>query len=310
MTLPNILGKEFDCINKIIAALPVGGRIGDDCAVIKWGGKNLLLSVDTFVENVHFDLKYFKLNEVGEKCCEASLSDIAAMGGKASYVTLSLSVPDHKIIGAITQGVKHSLAKHNLKLIGGDTTFSKSIVVSFTVIGESKNPVYRSGAKPGDSVVVSSFTGLSYGGFYALKKKIKGFKKLETKHKLPFARLDIAEKISKVATSMIDISDGLVSELYHIAYASNVSIIVDKIPVDPELKRFAETTGIDPKTMACYGGEDFELLYTRPSKAKGKVLGHSIGKVIRSSGPNLVYLKNADGSLSVLPGNVGFKHFK
>jgi thiamine-monophosphate kinase len=306
MTLPNILGKEFDCINKIIRSLPVGGGIGDDCAVIRWGGKNLLVSVDTFVEKVHFDLRYFKLHEVGERCAEAALSDIAAMGGKALYATLSLSVPDHKMIEAVAKGVKRSLTRHKVKLIGGDTTFSSSVIVSFTVMGEASKPVYRSGAKPGDSVYVSSYTGLSCGGFYALKNKIKGFDKLKAVHKTPRARLDIAQKIAKHASSMIDISDGLVSELYHLAHAGGVSIVIDKIPIHPDLKRLAKALMPDPKIMALYGGEDFELLYTSRNK---DMSGIKIGKVTKTMDKPAVYIKTTGGNIQVLPPDIGFKHF-
>jgi thiamine-monophosphate kinase len=311
MTLPNILGKEFVCINKIMRSLPVGGAIGDDCAVISWGGKNLLVSVDTFVEKVHFDLRYFELHEVGERCAEASLSDIAAMGGKALYATLSLSVPDHKMIEAVTKGVKRSLTRHKVKLVGGDTTFSSSVIVSFTVMGEASKPVYRSGAKFGDSVCVSSYTGLSYGGFHALKNKIKGFDVLKAKHKTPKARLDIAQKISRSATSMIDISDGLVSELYHLAHASGVSIVIDHVPLHAELKRLARTSKNhkhDPKIMALYGGEDFELLYTIPNK-RAIASGIKIGNVIRSKGKPAVYIKTTGGNIELLPPDIGFKHF-
>jgi len=310
MTLPNILGKEFDCINKIIADLPSGGRIGDDCAVIRHGNKNMLVSVDTFVEDVHFSLKYFNLDEVGQRCCEASLSDIAAMGGKALYATFSISVPDHSMIGAVACGVKRSLLHHKVKIIGGDTTFSKSVIISFTVIGEASKPIYRSGAKPGDSIYVSLYTGLSEGGLYALKNKLKGFNILKAKHKKPMARLDIAPKISKYANSMVDISDGLVSELYHLAYASNVSIVIDKIPIHPELKKLGLASKIDPKIMAFYGGEDFELLYTTSKKPAQKPIGFPLGKVIKEAKNNCVYFKDAKGTLTVLPPNIGFKHFR
>ena len=159
-TLPNILGKEFDCINKIMTKLPVGGSIGDDCAVIVFGQKKLLVSVDSFIEDVHFNMDYFNLERLGEHCAEASLSDIAAMGGKALYITISVSVPKSEFIEKLSLGLKRSLDRHGIKLIGGDTTYSKNIVISCTVIGEAKHPVYRHGAKPGDDIYISSYTGL------------------------------------------------------------------------------------------------------------------------------------------------------
>jgi thiamine-monophosphate kinase len=269
-TLPNILGKEFDCINKIMNKLPVGAGIGDDCAVIDFDSKSLLVSVDSFIEDVHFDMNYFSLEELGEHCAEGSLSDIAAMGGKALYMTLALSVPKSKLIDKLSFGIKKSLKRHKVKLIGGDTTYSKKIVISCTVIGEAKSPVYRAGAKPGDEVYISSYTGLSKAGFYVLKNKIKGFKALKSKHLRPLARLDISQKLSSIASSMIDISDGLVSELYHLAHSSNVDIIINNVPIHKELKKLEASYGVSAIDNALFGGEDFELLYTIPKKTKSK----------------------------------------
>ena len=307
MTLPYILGKEFRCINKITRELPTLG-VGDDCAVIRLGGKHLLVSVDAFVENVHFDLSYFTLAEIGKRCTEAALSDIAAMGGKPLYILLSWSAPKVDLIEKIAQGVKKSLIRHKVKLIGGDMTRSKDITMSLTVIGETKKPVYRSGAKNGDYVYVTSYTGLSEAGRQLLKNKTHGFERLKRAHKDPEAKIKIGQKLSKVATSMIDISDGLVSELYHLAHSSNVSIELDHIPIHKDLKLCSEKTKTTAEGFSLYGGEDYELLYTVQRKNIKHAIGFKIGRVIKSKKRNKkVYLNKKGKKILIKP--TGFKHF-
>ena len=283
MSLPSILGKEFASINKIIKELPTLG-VGDDCAIVSTTkGSNYIYSVDSFVEDVHFDTDYYSFSELGEHCCEAALSDIAAMGGKALYLLISVSTPDTKIITKLSRGIKTSLLRHKVKLIGGDTTFSKKLYISITVIGECKRPVMRSGAKVDDNIYISSYTGLSAAGLYVLKNKIKGFPFLEKSHKKPLARLDISQKIGKYASSMIDISDGLSSELLHITYASNVSESIENIPIHKELKRLSKLMDIDPEKFALHGGEDFQLLYTMPKKNAKHAIGFKIGHIEKHS---------------------------
>lgn len=316
-TLPNILGKEFDCINKIMKELPVGAGIGDDCAVINFASKSLLVSVDSFIEDVHFNMHYFSLKELGEHCAEASLSDIAAMGGRALYMTLSVSVPEPHLIDELSLGIKRSLKRHKLKLIGGDTTYSKKIVISCTVIGEAVRPIYRSGARAGDDIYLSSYTGLSRAGIYVLKNKITGFKTLRSKHLSPIARLDISQKLSKFASSMIDVSDGLVSELYHLAHASKLDMVIDKIPTHSDLKKLETLYGISATDNVLFGGEDFELLYTVPKthssqsgNSSGSNLGIKIGTVKKRTNKELasVYIKDKNGKLNLIEPK-GYSHF-
>ncbi|MFH1223181.1 MAG: thiamine-phosphate kinase [Pseudomonadota bacterium] len=283
-------------------------KVGDDCAQLKAGQKYFLVSVDTFVENVHFDLKYFNLAEVGERCTEAAISDIAAMGGKPLYITLSLSASNTDVIEKIADGVKKPLCAHKMKLIGGDITYSKNIVVSLTVIGETKKPILRSGAKPGDYVYVSSYTGLSEAGRLLLKKKVPGFNLLKRAHKSPEAKIKLGLKLSNIATSMIDISDSLISELYHIAHASNVSIEVENIPIHKDLKLVCKKIKTTPERLAMYGGEDYALLYTVPPKYSRHALGHRIGKIILQKNQNKKVHLNKNGKTTLITPR-GFKHF-
>jgi len=307
-TQPNILGKEFDCINKIVKKLPTH-NIGDDCAVLEFGGKNLLVSVDTFSDKVHFDTRSFSLKEIGERCSEAAISDIAAMGGKPIYIAISLAVPNNKIISEITDGIKNSVNRHKVLVIGGDTTYSKILSISITVLGTTKKPVYRYGAKPGDTIYITGHTGLSAAGLYALKKKIKGFKMLEQKHKNPIARIKKGITLAKYVNAMIDISDGLASELYHIAFQSNVNMELSNIPLHTTLKSFCKKQKLDANEFALCGGEDYELLLTGPEDKLSKIKGLiKIGKVTCKSNNTKIYINQNKKSL-ILDPSKGFKHF-
>ena len=305
---PNILGKEFDCINKIIKKLPTHS-IGDDCAVLEFGGKNLLVSVDTFCDKVHFDTGYFSLKEIGERCSEAAISDIAAMGGRPLYIAVSLSVPNNKLISGITDGIKRSVNRHKVFVIGGDTTYSKISSISITVLGTANKPIYRHGANPGDAVYISGYTGLGAAGLYVLQKKIKGFKMLEQKHKSPIAKIKTGMISAKNASSMIDISDGLVSELYHLAFQSKMNIEITNIPIHKTLKDFCKKQKLDPKRFVLYGGEDYELLITgeqaKLSRIKSLI---KIGTVVGRSNKASVYIKQNKRKV-ILDPSKGFKHF-
>jgi thiamine-monophosphate kinase len=306
--LPNILGKEFVCINKIIKKLPVQS-IGDDCAVLDFGGKNLLLTVDTFSDKVHFDTKYFSLKEIGQRCSEASISDIAAMGGRPLYMALSLALPDHCSIPKLIDGIKSSLSRHRVTIVGGDTTYSKVLSISMTVIGTATRPIYRNGAKIGDTVYITGHTGLSMAGLYVLKNKVPGFNTLKNAHKSPRANIKKGLAMSKYANSMIDISDGLVSELYHIAHQSKVGIELTNVPMGRELIKFCKKNRVHPESFALYGGEDYELLLTGPESKLSKIKGLiKIGKVVPAKGHTRVYL-NKDDKRTVLDPLKGFKHF-
>jgi len=291
--------------------MPVLG-VGDDCAVVKVGAKTgakaLLFSVDMFVEHVHFDIKYFSLVEIGKRCAEAALSDIAAMGGKPLYMLVSWSAPKPATIEKMARGVKKSLVKHGVKLIGGDLTRSKDITISLTVIGETKKPIYRSGAKPGDYVYVTSYTGLSEAGRQLLENKITGFDNLKKAHKAPEAKIKTGQKLAKIANAMIDISDGLASELYHLAHSSNVGIEIYKVPVHKSLKLVSKKIKTSAEGLALYGGEDYELLYTVSPEYSRHAIGYKIGRVISSKKQNKKVYLNKDGK-KILITPKGFKHF-
>ena len=292
--------------------------IGDDAAVIKYDGeKQTLVSTDMLVEGVHFDLTYVPLKHLGYKAITVNLSDIAAMNGIPKQVTVGIAASSRFSVEALEElyaGMLFACKKYNVDLIGGDTTSSTSgLIVSITAIGEADkdNIVYRNGAQEKDLLCVSGDLGGAYMGLQILEREKFVFKDnpnvqpdlegndyiLERQLK-PEARVDIIELLGKLnlkPTSMIDVSDGLASEIIHLCTQSEVGceLYEDKIPIDPQTFERAREFNLDPTVCALSGGEDYELLFTIPmadyDKIKGlpdfTVIGHITPK---TSGVNLV----------------------
>lgn len=260
--------------------------IGDDAAVLDAGNHYTLVSTDMLVEGVHFDLSYTPLKHLGYKAVVVNLSDIYAMNGVPTQITVSIAVSNRFSVEALEEiykGIHLACQIYNVDLIGGDTTSSTSgLVLSITAIGECpKNAVsYRGGARIGDIVCVSGNFGAPYLGLQILEREkhvfseVQGLQPELDQHQYligrllkPEARRDVVayfEKNGIVPTSMIDVSDGLASELFHIANQSNVGIIIeeDKLPIHPDTEAQAIDFGLDPITCALHGGEDYELLFT------------------------------------------------
>ena len=261
--------------------------IGDDAAVLKVDKNRLqLLSSDMLVEGIHFDLSYTPLKHLGYKSVIVNASDIYAMNGMPKQIMISIAVSNRFSVESIEElysGIQLACEKYNIDLIGGDTTSSQSgMVISLTVIGEvNKNNIsYRKGANKNDLLVVTGDLGASYLGLQILKREKKIF--LENPeiqpdlqgHDYPIGRQlkpdskeDIIKKFQKlniVPTSMIDISDGLSSEILHISKSSNVGVTIyeDKIPLDPTTISLASDLNLNPVICALSGGEDYELLFT------------------------------------------------
>lgn len=289
------LGKEFKFINSIIKNQKLK-YLGDDCAIVN----NFSYTIDNYIEDVHFSRKYYTFKEIGIKAIEASISDIAAMGEKPLYTLIGISAKNIKIIKEIYKSVFNVLKPYKIQLIGGDTTFSEKIHISVVVIGTAKSPRYRSNARENDLIYITSYTGFSGAGFFALKNKIPGFLNLKNKHKQPKAKIKEGIYLNKYVNSMIDISDGLASELYHISDSSNCSIHIDDIPIHKDIKKISKKLKINENYFPLYGGEDFELLYTIPKKHEKHALGFKIGLVKKGTG---VYYK---GKILKIK---GFQHF-
>jgi thiamine-monophosphate kinase len=270
--------------------------IGDDAAVIKYENDNsTLVSTDMLVEGVHFDLTYTPLKHLGYKSIAVNVSDICAMNGVARQVTVSIAASNRFSVEALEElysGMLFACKTYNVDLIGGDMTSSTSgLIISVTAIGEAKKEdiVYRNGAKEKDLVCVSGDLGGAYMGLQVLEREKFVFKDnpqlqpdllgndyiLERQLK-PEARMDIIELFKTLGikpSAMIDISDGLASELLHICTQSDVGceLYEDKIPLDTQTFDRAREFGLDPTVCALSGGEDYELLFTIPMSEYEKI---------------------------------------
>jgi thiamine-monophosphate kinase len=287
--------REDELINRVRQRLPSAGRglalgIGDDAAVLRpIAGKEWVVTADAFLENVHFLGKIHPPKAVGYKALARATSDIAAMGARAKYFFLTVGLPDACAgawLNGFLDGMARAARRFGLTVAGGDTTKHPLFVASLTVAGEIDRgkATLRSGARPGDLLCVSGRLGEAELGWRLIQRKLHKRKRwagLLKKHFYPEPRLALGEWLSahRYATSMIDTSDGLSTDLGHICQASRVGATVwaQKIPVvrvPPELRRL----GLDPLSLALNGGEDYELLFTVPKKFSAR-LPRKIGSV-------------------------------
>ncbi len=260
--------------------------IGDDAAVMDFAGKKTLISTDLLLEGVHFDLAYVPLKHLGFKAVQVNLSDIYAMNGTVSQITFSIGISSKFPLEAVEelyQGVLLACDQYKIDLIGGDTSSSKQgLVISVTSIGyaDEADLVYRNTAEEGDLICVSGDLGGAYVGLQLLEREkqvylsnpniqpdLEGKDYIVERQLKPEARGDIISILKELKikpTSMIDVSDGLASEMLHICSQSNkgCTLYEDKIPIDPMTYETAREFGLDPTVCALSGGEDYELLFT------------------------------------------------
>lgn len=260
--------------------------IGDDAAVLDPKGKQVLISTDLLLEGIHFDLAYVPLIHLGYKAVQVNLSDIYAMNGMASSITVSIGLSSKFPLEAVEElykGIELACNRFNIDLIGGDTSASKQgLIISITSIGyaAADKIAYRSGAKEHDLLCVSGDLGGAYVGLQILEREkliylenpqiqpdLEGKDYIIERQLKPEARKDIVALLDDLnikPTSMIDISDGLASEILHLAKESDkgFTIYEDKIPLDPMTYETARELGLDPTVCALSGGEDYELLFT------------------------------------------------
>lgn len=302
---------EFGLIDRITSDIkPVNGStvagIGDDGAVVRYPDTDVLVSTDLLVEGVHFDLTYVPLKHLGYKAAVVNFSDIYAMNGTPRQITVGLAISSRFTVEHIEQlysGIRLACEIYGVDLVGGDTTASRSgLMISVTCIGDAPKDkvVYRSGAKDTDLICVSGDLGAAYMGLQLLERekrvsngdkdfipKFEGKEYLIERQLKPEARRDIIEELARrniVPTSMMDISDGLSSELMHICKASKCGCRVyeDRLPIDYQTAVMAEEVNMNLVTAAMNGGEDYELLFTVPlhyheemERVPGvKVIGH------------------------------------
>ncbi|MDO9594736.1 MAG: thiamine-phosphate kinase [Lutibacter sp.] len=291
--------------------------VGDDAAVLEIKDKNILVTTDLLVEGVHFDLSYMPLKHLGYKAVVVNVSDIYAMNGIATQITVSIAVSNRFTLEAVEElyeGIHLACKTYGVDLVGGDTTSStRGLLISITAIGEAKKEdiVYRNTAKPNDLLVVTGDVGAAYLGLQVLEREKRVFEVnpnsqpdltnytyLVEKQLKPEARKDMVELFAALnvkPTSMIDISDGLSSEILHLCTQSKVgcNLYEEKIPLDPQVISTCEEFDLNSTTIALSGGEDYELLFTISQEDFPKIKGNPHLTVIghmtdESVGVNLV----------------------
>ncbi len=309
--------------------------IGDDAALVKLGTKVMAISTDMMIEGVHFDLAYTPLKHLGYKAVTSNLSDICAMNGLPTQITVSIAFSNRFSLEAIEElyeGIRLACEKYEIDLVGGDTSSTRSgLVISVTAVGEvsPKKITKRSGAKPGDLLIVSGDIGGAYMGLQILEREKRVFLEhnqmqpdlepydyIVARQLKPEARLDIVrmlEELAIVPTSMIDVSDGVASEIHHLGKASGVGfeIYEEKIPLDQQTLDTALGFNLNPSVAALNGGEDYELLFTVDQKHYDKIKNHLdltiIGHATDSVGS---YLLNTRAGNSFEIQAQGWNHLK
>ena len=284
---------EFGLIQRLTAAVELKAPsskhgVGDDAAVLDFGDSEVLISKDLLIEGVHFDLGYVPLKHLGYKAAVVNFSDIYAMNGTPSQLLVGMAVSSRFPVEALEEiyaGILLACSRYGVDLVGGDTTSSQSgLMLSVTAVGHvaKGKSMRRDGAQAGDLLVVTGDLGAAYMGLQVLEREkaafqanpnlqpeLQGHEYVLERQLKPEARKDVAALLAELGvtpTSMMDISDGLSSEILHLGTQSGVgcTIYEDKIPMDPQMMHLAEEFGINPITAVLNGGEDYELLFTMP----------------------------------------------
>lgn len=291
---------EFGLIDRLTEGLniknPTSLRgVGDDCAVLEYKDSEVLVSTDLLVEGIHFDLTYVPLKHLGYKSAVVNFSDVYAMNGRPQQIVVSLAISKRFTVEHMEElyaGLRLACDLYGVDLVGGDTTTSRSgLVISITVIGsgEKGKIVYRDGARDTDLICVSGDLGSAYMGLQLLEREkvasagradfqpdFGGKEYLIERQLKPEARRDVIDALANagiVPTAMMDVSDGLSSELLHICKASHTGCRVyeDRIPIDYQTAVMAEELNMNLVTAAMNGGEDYELLFTVPLHAHEEI---------------------------------------
>lgn len=301
---------EFGLIDRITESFKLNNEssivgVGDDAAVLDYKNKKTLVTTDLLLEGIHFDLRYVALKHLGYKAAVVNFSDIYAMNGRPKQITVSLGISKRFTIEHIEQiyeGIKVACEHYGVDLVGGDTSASVTgLIISITCIGEGEDGkiVYRNGAKDTDLICVSGDLGAAYMGLQLLERELKvsrdvgegfepafqGREYLLERQLKPEARRDVIEELAEMGitpTAMMDVSDGLSSELMHICKHSDTGcrIYEDRIPIDYQTAIMAEEFNMNLVTAALNGGEDYELLFTVPLVDHEKVAAMKSAKII------------------------------
>ena len=320
---------EFGLIDRISRKVTVGPGvrlgIGDDAAWVDHPRGSSLITADLLIEGIHFELKWTTLVDLGYKSLAVNLSDIAAMGGVPAYVMLSIGIPqnfDSKKIDQLYRGIGSLANKHGVTIIGGDTNIAESLLISVCVIGDPPaQPVRRAGARVGDDLYVTGTLGDSALGLVLLREpqrvNSRAVKQLIARHHRPTPRLAAGALLAKrkLASAMIDVSDGLIQDLGHICQMSGVGATIeqDKLPLSSAYRALAGKNGM---SYALSGGEDYELLFSAPARLRKRIqalrkkAGVTISRIgICTPASKGIQLIDSTGSNIALRGQ-GHDHFK
>ncbi len=298
--------------------------LGDDAAVFETSNSNaVVLTVDTFVENVHFDLSYFDFRQVGSRAAAATLSDLAAMGAKPLGLAVSLGVSprlDLPDVKQVYKGILSLIKRYQVELWGGDTTKSNQLFLSMVALGEARAETLalRKNVKPGDLIAVTGLLGASAAGLLVLQNELeKGvYQDLVSAHLAPQPRLAESQVLVAQGVKAIeDISDGLASELHHLSEESQVRIVADKekLPVPQGVFKVAERLKKDPIDIVLYGGEDYELVFSAKPPVMEKAqktlfkMGTKVTVVGKAQKGEGAFLKEGE---NFKPLGVGYDHLK
>ena len=291
--------------------------VGDDATVMDFKDKKTVVSTDLLIEGVHFDLSYVPLKHLGYKAVSVNVSDIYAMNATATQITVSIAVSNRFPVEALEElyaGIRLACDHYKVDLVGGDTTSStRGLIISVTAIGEANEEdlVYRNGAQPNDLVVLTGDIGGAYMGLQILEREkavfqvnpnsqpdIEMYSYILERQLKPEARKDIPPLFKQLGvkpTAMMDVSDGLSSEILHICKQSGVGcrLYEEKIPLDPQVISTCEEFNLDSTTIALSGGEDYELLFTIAQADYDKIKGNPNFSVIgyitdKEEGVNLI----------------------
>ncbi|MDR1552384.1 MAG: thiamine-phosphate kinase [Prevotellaceae bacterium] len=322
------LTKSIKTVNKSTQK-----AVGDDAAVMNYGTKCVVASTDILLEGIHFDLTYTPLKHLGYKAATVNFSDIYAMNAQPTQLLVALGISSRFCVEDMEQiyeGIKLACKTYNVDLVGGDTSTSLTgLTLSLTILGEADKEkiCYRNGAKPNDLICLTGNLGAAYMGLQLLEREKKVFEGnanvqprfdgcdyVLQRFLKPEARKDIIDSMADndiVPTSMIDISDGLSSEIMHICKQSNVGarLYLERIPIASQTFKISEEMGIDAVTAALNGGEDYELLFTLPLALRDRIkdLGgiDVIGHITENKAGT--YLITPDGSEIALQAQ-GWRH--
>jgi thiamine-monophosphate kinase len=323
--------SEFDLIRRMTGKVRIFSEdlrigIGDDCGVISADpSHDLLLTSDLFVEKVHFDRRWFSLEQIGGKALRASLSDIAAMGGRPGFSLVGFAFPvslSPKEAETVYGGIRDAAEKFGVTLVGGDLSRTeKEILLDIMLLGKvgKGRAVLRSGARPGDQIFVSGSLGEAFLGLKVLELGLTGpdAEILSRRQRVPEPRIALGQALGEhgFASAMIDVSDGLSSDLGHLCQASGVGARIEMraLPVSEAYRNVCTRLSMDTAAGVLHGGEDYELLFTIPSDRLARFSQHEIpvpvsriGEIVQDS--EGVMVEFSDGrSRALLP--QGFNHF-